>query len=120
MPRRSDIALTAAPGPWYRFGMNRRTFIGTAAALSAGAAGVSRAGTTKVQGAGQGGAPAPSMLRQPTEKDRARRAAFRALEVAKALGATYADVRVVRLRQQLLSVRDERVADVLDEESYGA
>ncbi len=42
-----------------------------------------------------------------------------AVEVAKQRGATYADARIVRLRNQNVSTEDERVSEILDSESFG-
>ncbi len=42
-----------------------------------------------------------------------------ALEVAKSLGATYADIRIARYRTQSVSTREKRVTNVSDSESYG-
>jgi len=41
------------------------------------------------------------------------------VEVAKRRGATYADARIVRLRNQHVMTEDERVADIRESESFG-
>ncbi|HEY2368105.1 MAG TPA: DNA gyrase modulator, partial [Polyangiaceae bacterium] len=43
----------------------------------------------------------------------------RALDAAKRAGATYADARVVRRRDQNVATREEHVVDMRDDESYG-
>jgi TldD protein len=43
----------------------------------------------------------------------------RALEAAKRAGATYADARVVRRRDQVVSTREDHVVEVRDDVSYG-
>jgi TldD protein len=43
----------------------------------------------------------------------------RALDAAKRAGASYADVRIVRRRRELARTRDESIADLVDDESYG-
>ena len=43
----------------------------------------------------------------------------RALDTATALGATYADVRVVQRRTQSISVKNGRVEEVADDQSQG-
>ncbi len=45
--------------------------------------------------------------------------ALRALDEALRAGASYADVRVVRCRRQLIAAEDERIAQVSDEERFG-
>ncbi|MBN1918426.1 MAG: TldD/PmbA family protein [Verrucomicrobia bacterium] len=42
-----------------------------------------------------------------------------AVEVAKQRGATYADARIVRLRNQWLGAEDERISEITDSESFG-
>ena len=42
-----------------------------------------------------------------------------ALDIARQQGATYADARIVRLREQQLSVEDDRVAEARDTDSLG-
>ena len=54
-----------------------------------------------------------------SQVDRIREIVGAALSAAKAAGATYADVRVVRLRAEDLAVRDDHVDDASASESFG-
>jgi TldD protein len=45
--------------------------------------------------------------------------ADRALESARALGATYADIRINRYRNNFVATREDRVLQIVDGESYG-
>jgi TldD protein len=94
--------------------MDRRTFLQAAAVLSAGAA---QAAPEKKPAPARAGPPPP---RPFSEKEQARRAAQRALEVARSLGASYADVRLLRLRGQRIRVSGDDLHEIQDDERYGA
>jgi TldD protein len=90
----------------------RREFITQAAAASAaiGIAGCAPATTPPP-------APAPAAAAggDPTFKD----LAMLALDAAKSAGASYADVRISRNRNQAISTREQRVQNLVDNETFG-
>ncbi len=67
----------------------------------------------------------PKVLAQGQEKSVTfsdpdfKRLADEALNTAKMKGASYADIRIVRLRNQSIRTREQRVTNVSDDESYG-
>jgi TldD protein len=90
--------------------MNRRDFLVTSGIVGAGLA--------------VGCAPAvssapPAGARMNGLRDQALDRARRALDSAKAAGATYADVRVQRNRQQFVSTRERQIAGLTESDSFG-
>jgi TldD protein len=92
----------------------RREFITQAAAASAaiGIAGCTPAVTPAPSSAPP---PATSVGGDPTFKD----LAMLALDAAKSAGASYADVRISRNRNQALFTREQRVQNLVDNETFG-
>jgi TldD protein len=86
----------------------RRDFIKTAAAAAAA-----------LGYPGFGPAPSAQTLRPPDADPLAIELATEALNVARSAGASYADVRVGRYRQQSIATRERQVSGVSDRESYG-
>ena len=92
----------------------RREFITQAAAAGAaiGIAGCAPAATSSPAPAP---APATATGGDPTFKD----LAMLALDAAKSAGASYADVRISRNRNQSISTREQRVQNLVDNETFG-
>src|SRR5256885_16602032 len=63
--------------------------------------------------------PATRVLAWIPERPDPRSVAGAALQAAKAGGAAYADVRLVRQRRQVLRTRDEHLVGLNDTDSYG-
>ena len=84
--------------------MKRREFLARSAAVAAGLS------------LPQGVAHASQRGRQDADH---RELAMRALEAARGAGATYADVRVSRNRNQALSTRERQITGFEDEETFG-
>jgi len=89
--------------------MDRRTFIAQGAVL---AAGLAACGPGVI-------APPAQRYTAPGADPHARDLALHALDAARAAGASYADARVVRVRQQSVATRERRVAGLSEEESLG-
>jgi TldD protein len=89
--------------------MDRRTFIAQGALL---AAGMAACGPGMI-------APATPLTSLPHADPAVRDLVLHALDAARAAGASYADARVVRVRQQSVATRERRVAGLSDEESLG-
>ncbi len=89
---------------------SRRDFIKTTLAGAASLAAVGR--LTAVGTAAQAGA-------APAADAAALDLAMEALDAARAAGASYADVRIGRYRNQTIVTRERQVSSVSDEESYG-
>jgi TldD protein len=90
--------------------MDRREFLITSGIVGAGlAAGCARG----IPGARPASPPPGGLRAQALDR------ALRALDAATAAGATYADVRVQRNRQQVVSTRERRVAGLTDSDSFG-
>src|SRR5687768_9645440 len=97
-----------------RVRQTRREFITQAAAASAaiGIAGCAPATTSSPTPAPS---PAGAAGGDPTFKD----LAMLALDAAKSAGASYADVRISRNRNQAISTRERRVQNLVDNETFG-
>src|SRR5687768_5069807 len=95
-----------------RVRQTRREFITQAAAASAaiGIAGCAPATTPT-----PAPSPAPAAGGDPSFKD----LAMLALDAAKSAGASYADVRISRNRNQAISTRERRVQNLVDNETFG-
>src|SRR5687767_7216565 len=63
--------------------------------------------------------PAAQTMAGPEPDPLAIEIANAALDAARSAGASYADVRVGRYRQQSITTRERQVSGVTDEESYG-
>ena len=87
----------------------RRDFIKTTAAAAASVAAYGRLGLE----------PSAQTLAAPTADPLAIELANEALDAARKVGASYADVRVGRYRRQVINTRERQVAGVSDTESYG-
>jgi TldD protein len=90
--------------------MNRRDFLLTSGILGAGLA----AGCAPtVSSAPPAGARVNGLRSQALDR------ALRALDAARTAGATYADVRIQRNRQQFVSTRERQIAGLTDSDSFG-
>jgi TldD protein len=87
--------------------MDRREFIARGAALAAGAA------LTGIP------SPAAAYPARFAQDPAVRELALRALDAAKVAGATYADVRISRNRNQSVSTREQQVTGLTDSETFG-
>src|SRR5688572_32220880 len=87
----------------------RRDFLKTTAATAATLAAYGRLGFD----------PAAQTLAAPGPDPFALELAMEALNAAKDAGASYADVRIGRYRNQSISTRERQVSGVSDSESYG-
>jgi TldD protein len=90
--------------------MDRREFLITSGILGAGLAAGCAPGVSPALPAGQ---------QLTALRGEALDYALRAIDSAKAAGATYADVRVQRNRQQLVSTRERQIAALADSDSFG-
>ncbi|HEX2095353.1 MAG TPA: TldD/PmbA family protein, partial [Longimicrobiaceae bacterium] len=90
--------------------MDRREFLVQGALVTAGLAAF---GPEAVAGI------APGALVAPQADPAVRELAMRALDAAKLAGATYADVRVSRNRNQSLATRERQITSIGDTETYG-
>src|ERR671922_1373497 len=90
----------------------RREFITQAAAASA-AFGI--AGCAPATRPSPPATPSPAVAGDPSFKD----LAMLALDAAKSAGASYADVRISRNRNQALFTRERRVQNLVDNETFG-
>jgi TldD protein len=92
----------------------RREFITQAAAASA-AIGIAGCAPATVPPPAAAPAPAAAAGGDPTFKD----LAMLALDAAKSAGASYADVRISRNRNQAIFTREQRVQNLVDNETFG-
>ncbi|HEX2190197.1 MAG TPA: TldD/PmbA family protein [Longimicrobiaceae bacterium] len=90
--------------------MDRREFIAQGALV---AAGLTALGPDALA------ALAPAVRAAQDADPAVRELAMRALDAAKSAGATYADVRVSRNRNQALSTRERQITGLSDNETYG-
>ena len=86
--------------------MKRREFLAYGTAAAAGLAALP----------GRLAAAEPAFPLDPAEQ---RELAMRALDAARGAGATYADVRISRVRNQSVGTREQRVSNFDDRETYG-
>jgi TldD protein len=92
----------------------RREFITQAAAASA-AIGIAGCAPATVPPPASAPSPAVAAGGDPTFKD----LAMLALDAAKSAGASYADVRISRNRNQAILTREQRVQNLVDNETFG-
>src|ERR671919_2771742 len=92
----------------------RREFITQAAAASA-AMGIAGCAPAPLPAPPAPASPTPATGGDPTFKD----LAMLALDAAKSAGASYADVRISRNRNQALFTRERRVQNLVDNETFG-
>jgi TldD protein len=92
----------------------RREFLTQAAAASA-AIGIAGCAPASVPAP----SPAPSPAATPAGDSTFKDLAMLALDVAKSAGASYADVRISRNRNQAIFTREQRVQNLIDNETFG-